>query len=468
MAEKKLDGPVRIYVPQGSLGVSLDPAEVEWALARKPHAIALDAGSTDSGASYLATGESKNPRRAVRNDLKLLMAAQKKARIPILIGTCGQAGGDLNVDWTKDIVLELARELDYAPRIAVLYSEQSHEVIRKKLKAGKITSLPPKGELDEATIDKCLHIVALMGPEPYFKALEAGADIILGGRGSDPAVIAAFALWKGAPAGPSWHAGKVAECGGQSTTQASGRFGVFIEIHDEGFDIDPVNPTASASVESISGHLLYENKDPWRLTEPGGELDVTKSEYHALDKRTVRVTGSVWHPRPYTMKLEGASGDLFQTIMVEGIADPNVLAEPQVFHDRLLSVLTARAVAVTDLAEDEFHISLRMYGWNGLTGVAPPPGTPSPREIGVVFVATAKTQELAHEIARACNPRFFHMAIRDGMEHPSYGLAFTPAYIDRGPAYEFQLNHVVHVDSPTELVRMEMIDLSARKEKTDA
>ena len=121
--------PVKIYVPVGSLGAGIFPEEVEIAMSRKPDAMAMDAGSTDSGAAYLAKGVSKNNRRAVKADLELIMTAQKKAGIPILIGTCGQAGGDLNVDWTRDIVLEVARELGYAPKIALLYSEQTPQLI---------------------------------------------------------------------------------------------------------------------------------------------------------------------------------------------------------------------------------------------------------------------------------------------------------------------------------------------------
>lgn len=449
---------IKVYVPLGSLGVGIFPEEVERAMARKPDVMAMDAGSTDSGAAYLAKGISKNNRGAVKADLKLLMAAQHKHKIPILIGTCGQAGGDMNVDWTRDIVLEVAREIGYSPKIALLYSEQQPRLIKQKLAAGKISNLPPLGDLDEATIDKCLHIVALMGPEPYFAALEAGADIVLGGRSSDPAVIAAFPLWKGAPAGPCWHAGKVSECGGQATTATTGQRGVFFEVHENGFDIEPLAPRARATVESISGHLLYENKDPWRLTEPGGELDVTGSEYQQLTETKVRVTGSVWHPKPYTMKLEGASGSQYQTIMMIGIADPNVLADPQAFHDRMSQVLHARAKAACGVADGDFHISLRMYGWNGVSGVVPPPGTPKPRELGVLCVITAKTQETASQIAKACNPYFFHMPIRDGMELPSYGLIFSPADIDRGLVYQFELNHVVHVDDPMELVRLELLD----------
>lgn len=462
---------VRIYVPVGSLGAGINAAEVEMAMARKPDAMAMDAGSTDSGAAYLAKGYSKNNRGSVKADLTLLMTAQSKAmadgrRMPILIGTSGQAGGDMNVDWTRDIVTELAREIGYAPRVAALYSEQTRETVKRKLAEGRIAPLAPLGPLDAATVDKCLHIVALMGPEPYMQALDAGADIIVGGRTTDPAVIAAFALWKGAPAGPSWHAGKVSECGGQSTTAASGARGIMFDVHADGFDIEPADPSHKALVSGISAHLLYENKDPWRLSEPGGELDVTGSEYHQLSERVVRVTGSVWHSRPYTMKLEGASGNQFQTIMFIGVTDPNVLAEPQLFHDRMAHVLNERAKRAVGVKDGEFDISLRMYGWNAVSGVVPPADDAwRPRELGVMCVVTAGTQELATQIARACNAYFFHMPIRDGLELPSYGFPFSPADIERGPVYQFELNHIVSVDGPLELVRMEMVDTAAPADK---
>lgn len=447
---------VKIYVPQGSLGTGAFAEEVEYALAWKPDAMALDAGSTDAGAAYLAKGITKNDRGSVKRDLGMFMEAQQKAGIPLLIGTAAQAGGDLNVNWTRDLALEIAREKGFNPKIALLYSEQSPAIIKRKLAEGKVTNLPPLGDLDEATLDKCLHIVALMGPEPYHAALEAGADIIIGGRTSDPAVIAAFALWKGAPQGPSWHAGKIAECGGQVTTANSGQRGLLIEIHKDGFDAEPAAPQLKTSVENIAAHLLYENKSPWRLTEPGGELDVTGCEYHKLSDTKVRVTGSVWHPKPYTMKIEGATGDKYQTLLLVGIADPKVLAEPEVFHDHMLLRLTERVQSALGLDPSEFNISLRMYGYNGLTGFQP--GGPPAKEIGLLGVFTAATQELAHEIAKACNPYFFHMPVRLHDIQPSYGWAFTPGEIDRGPVYEFVLNHVVSVDHPMELVRMEIID----------
>jgi len=84
-----------------------------------------------------------------------------------------------------------------------------------------------------------------------------------------------------------------------------------------------------------------------------------------------------------------------------------------------------------------------------------------PREIGLMFVATARSQALATQIAKICNPTFFHFPVRDGKEMPSYGFPFSPAEIERGEVYEFHLNHVVATSSPFELMRTRWVDLSA-------
>ncbi len=455
-----LDGPIKILVPTGSLGAGAREEEVRYGISRGAHAIATDAGSTDSGAAYLALGISKNNRGSVKRDLTILMREAAKAGIPLIVGSSGQAGGDRNVDWTRDIVLEVAGELGLKPRIALLYCEQEKAALKRYNAAGKIRPLPPLGALEDATIDDCDHIVAVMGAEPYIAALAAGADIVLGGRTTDTAVLASYALLKGAPAGPAWHAAKIAECGGQCAVNRLEGAGALISIGPDGFEVEPLSLSNRCSPESVSAHMLYENSNPFLLVEPGGVLDVTGADYAQRDERTVTVSGSVWKPQPYTMKLEGAGSRRFQTIMLIGIQDPVVLARVDEFHDKMLAALHDRVHKTIGPAAGDFHISLRLYGWNAVTGDRPPPGTAPPREVGVLFVATADSQEMASQIAKACNPYFFHFPIVMDEELPSYGFAFSPADIDRGPVYEFLLNHVIEVDDPMELVRTVWIDLS--------
>ena len=448
----RLHDTVNIFVPTGALGVGMIEADVAAGIAAGAHAIACDAGSTDSGPAYLATGRAKYSRAAIKAELVMLMKAQAAARIPLLIGSCGTSGSDAALNWTRDIALEIVKEQGLNPRIALLYSEQSPALMSQRADAGRIDPLLPMTTAEPALFQQCDHIVALMGPEPYMAALEAGADIVLGGRTTDTAVLAALPLLRGAGAGPAWHAGKIAECGALCTTNPR-ESGVMIRVGKEAFEIEPISPSSRCTPRTVSAHMLYENADPFLLHEPGGVLDVSDAHYTAVDDRIVRVTGSRFLPKPYTMKLEGAVGGGYQTLILVGIQDRAVLANIDRFVAKMQDVLAQRVLATMGDDAGAFEISLRPYGWNAVSGLSVEDAALPPREIGLLFVATAATQELATQIAKTCNPWVFHLPLNQDIELPSYAFPFSPAEIERGQVFEFKLNHVVHVSHPAELVR---------------
>jgi len=457
---ERLTGTINVIVPTGAVGAGVRDSDMQHGLAAGAHAIACDAGSTDSGPAYLATGRSKYARDSVKTDLAILMRAQASAGIPLLIGSCGTSGCDMAVDWMRDIALEIAREEGLNPRIATLYSEQQPADLVSAAAEGRVTPLPPMHGTDAALFAECDHIVALMGPEPYIEALRQGADIVLGGRTTDTAVIAAVPIMLGAGVGPAWHAGKTAECGGQCTvTSRDG--GVLIRVGRDAFEVEPLSPTNACTPATVSAHMLYENSDPFELLEPGGVLDVRHSAYAAVDDRVVCVSGSRFLPRPYTMKLEGAAGGPFQTIMLVGIQDRGVLAEIDRFVAQMHAFLTARVEATMGAHAGAFDISLRPYGWNAVSGTVIGAPEPPPREIGLLFVATADTQEIATQIAKTCNPGFFHMPLDRDQELPSYAFPFSPAETERGQVYDFKLNHVIAVDDPIQLVRIVLSEKDA-------
>jgi hypothetical protein len=450
---------VRIIVPTGAMGAGIKAEHMAAGLAMGADAIACDAGSTDSGPSYLARAVSKWAREAIKRDLEVLMIAREKAGIPLLIGSCGTSGADDALYWTRDIALEVARENGLKPKIAVISSEQPRDLMKARNAAGRIRPLPPSDPLDDATLDACDHIVALLGPEPYIAALKAGADIVLGGRTTDTAVLAAVPIMMGAGLGAAWHAGKTAECGGVCT-DVRGEGGVLIEVFEDAFEVVPLSPINRCSINSVSAHMLYENSDPYRLIEPGGVLDVTHAVYTQIDERRVRVTGSVWEPAPYTMKLEGAGCGPYQTISLVGIEDPQVLANLDLFHDRLVAELRQRIDRTFGGEAGEYDVSVRLYGWNAVSGRKMPSDAATPHEVGALLVITAQTQELATRMSKTVNPIFFHFPLSPELKQPSYGFAFTPAEIERGRVYRFHLNHVVETRDGLELARIEWADLA--------
>ncbi len=168
-----------------------------------------------------------------------------------------------------EIALRVAAQDRLSFRMARIYSELEATTVIAAIGEGRVRGLPPCGDLSPDTVWSCSHIVALMGHDPIVAALEAGAEVVLAGRATDTSMVAAVALMHGMPAGPTWHAAKTVECGGQCTTNPAAG-GVFVRIDNQGFTVTPLAPDAACTPTSVAAHMLYENADPFRLLEPTG------------------------------------------------------------------------------------------------------------------------------------------------------------------------------------------------------
>jgi hypothetical protein len=66
---------IRLLAPTGALGAGFSREALRAAVAGRPHAIACDAGSTDSGPAALGSGIPKLSDAAVGRDLAALLDA---------------------------------------------------------------------------------------------------------------------------------------------------------------------------------------------------------------------------------------------------------------------------------------------------------------------------------------------------------------------------------------------------------
>jgi Acyclic terpene utilisation family protein AtuA len=442
----------RILVPSGLLGSGCPQAAFDRGISFSPDVIAVDAGSTDSGPHYLGAGVSKMTRKAVKRDLHQLMIGRAKLGIPLLIGSCGTSGTDSGVDWVADICAEIAAEEKQSLKVAQIYSEQDPGRLATYLAKGAVSALPPATVLTPERLAECDHIVALMGYEPFAAAINNGADIVLAGRTTDTAVLAAVPLMRGFPAGPAWHAAKIAECGGLCTTQPR-QGGVMLSIDAGGFDVEPLHATNTCTPYSVSAHMLYENAHPYVLKEPGILLDAKNAVYTAIDERVVRVTGSTHTVMPYTMKLEGSGAIGFRTMVFSAIADPKILANLDLFLERLQTHLIAGITSVLGYAPAEYALDIRPYGSHALAQPGRRNSHAVPQEVGLMALVTADTQDKATEIAKFSNPILLHFPLTATDPMPSFAFAFSPAEVELGRLYEFKLNHVVAIADPLELTR---------------
>lgn len=444
----------RIFVPYGAVGLDCEEAAFEAGLAMGPDIISSDAGSTDSGPYYLGTGNGKYASAAVRRDLRRMVLGAHKLGIPMTIGSAGTCGSNLGVDEAAQICKEICEENNIHAKIVKIYTQQDTAAMKRMYQEGKIHPLVGAPEITEDTFDSCSTIVALAGAEPFQKALSEGADIVICGRATDTAVIAAYPLMLGCDEASCWHAAKTAECGGVCTT-AGLLGGAFIEIDDKGFNVRAVGEGNTVTPYSVAAHLLYENSDPICLYEPGICIDTSESTYTSIDPQTVRVERTKIRHLPYTMKLEGSGPVGYQTISLVGIRDRKIMKDPMVWINAVAQTGQDKLEQM-GIKKETYHISIKPYGYNAVSGMPVSDGY-VPEELGILLTVTAETQKLATQIAKAFNPLLLHHSIFPGQPMPSFGFVFSPAEIERGEIYEFKLYHTVSLDDPMELVRMETL-----------
>ena len=443
-----------ILVPAGALGIPYDREALKRGLEHKPDLIAIDGGSTDSGPFYLGTGNSKYSRAATKADWADLMAARNIAGVPLLIGTAGTSGADSAVDWMLDITLEIAKERGETLKIATLKSGQEKQATIKAYTEGAITPLEGAPDLDIQILEQTTNIVALAGTEQIEAALASGADIIIAGRATDTAIIAALPIARGCHKGSAWHGAKIAECGALATTNPNS--GVILMRFDEsGFTITPLAEDTTATPYTVSAHMLYENADPYILHEPGGWLDVREARYTALDEVSVRVEGSIWHnTKPYTVKLEAARRAGFQTVSFVLVRDAHYREHIDDWVTALSASFQKKAVR-SGLSDTK--LELRVIGRNATLGALEKLDI-SAGEVGVMAIFTSPTQQQANEAAKLLNPDLLHLPLTPHEPMPTFAFPFSPPEMDRGASYEFCLHHIMAIDDPLSAFRLEITE----------
>jgi hypothetical protein len=436
------------------LGLGFSDQALANGVAAQPDIIAIDGGSTDSGPWYLGTGRSKYSPAVCKAEWRKLMQARATLNVPLVIGSCGTCGVDDMVDWMAQVTREIAAETGQSVKIAKLYSSQTAEFVTERMNSGNWRALQPELPLDSNTVQTASNIVALAGIEQIQLALQSGADIILAGRATDTASIAALPVANGENIAAAWHGAKVAECGALCSTHPTSGV-VLLDVDQTGFTITPMEPGARCTPHTVSAHMLYENADPFLLHEPGGTLDVTEATYEAIDDTSVRVQGSHWiQAEQYTVKLEAARSAGFQTTLLALLRDRHYVENVSRWTARLEDFLIELIRERLALDTARYDLDFRHIGVDATLGTLENRDA-APVEVGVLLTVTADTAEQSMEIARLCNPHMLHYPLTDNEELPTFAFPYSPVETARGELFEFFVNHVMQLDDPMQAFRLE-------------
>jgi hypothetical protein len=439
---------VRLLSTSAILGYGFPEASLEAGMARQPHMIGVDGGSVDPGPYYLGAGKPFCSIMAIRRDLRLMLRAAIGAGIPLVIGTSGGSGGEPHLQTVAGLIREIAQEEDLHFRLALIHAEPDRDYLLEQLGAGRIHPLAGLPPLAAEAIGKATRIVGMMGPEPFLRAMQEGAQVILAGRSSDPAPWAAACLRAGLPPAPAWYAGKMLECGATPSIP-KGHDCLLVTVREDHVDCEPMNPIRRCTPLSIANHSLHENSSPIHHVEPGGMLDTSACRFEALSDRAVRIAGMVWTPAgQYTVKLEGVERAGFRAICVCGARDPLLIGRIDGFLEGIRGIVAEKAAAF-GATPDQYILSFRVYGRDGVMAAREPRRDATPHELGFVIEVVGQTQEVATAVLGIARTNMLHTDFPGRLcREGNMAFPFSPSDIKVGAVYRFSVYHVLELDDP--------------------
>lgn len=444
---------ITVLAPTGTLGYGFGAEALRRGMSLRPDVIAVDAGSTDPGPHYLGSGETLVSRFSMKRELTDLIKASRTAGIPLIVGSAGGAGCKSHVDWTVDIVREIARETGLKFKLATIYADIPLERVIAAIRASEVQDFEAGTKLTEDDIRASVAMVAQMGHEPICKALDGKADVIIAGRSCDDSVIAAYPIWRGGDLALAIHMGKILECGAFSAEPFA--MDVMLgTLERDHFFLEPGAIERRASVKSVAAHTLYEREDPFTQGGPGHELDLSACRFSPDGDRRVRVEGARARKTDYYVKLEGAKRMGYRSVSIAGVRCPTMIS-------RIDGILEdARTKTLAYFAPAKLQIGYHVYGRNGVMQHMERPRNSLSHELGLVIDTVAPDQDLAHAACHHLSGSLLHTHF-PGQFNTSGNLAFpySPSELDAGPVYEFSAYHLMRVITPTELFPVSYEDL---------
>ncbi len=455
------------YTPTPKLGLGFPQSSLRAALDKRPDYIGVDCGGTDSGPYDLGSGENlTHAAQGIDRDLEVLLTAATENKIPLLIGTAGHAGGEPHLRTTREAIEKIIERRGLHLTVAYIHAEQDKAFLKAKLSGGKLKALNPWGfskqyPMDDSTIESSNRIVGVMGIDPYIRALEAGAEVVVAGRSSDPAIIACIAIREGFSPGPAWHASQII-CDGTTDAPDGQPDGMIARIRDDSFVVEPANPGMKFPVSTAVGLALHETGSPYLLAVPSGVIDTKECKYEQLSDREVRVTGSKFHTSKNTVKLEGTRREGFRSVFFGGVRDPQIIAQVDQWLDSYKVLLNNNLETIYGrrLTSDEFSIHFRVYGRNGVMGALEPVKQIEGHEIFVLTEVIAETENMSFDIGMRARQLLSHFdAPRGSKSGNPIAIPFSPQPLKAGWVYRWTFNHIVEIEDPRELEAMFPMDL---------
>lgn len=441
---------IRIVCPNGHLGFApTKEASFYIAADTKPDYYCADSGSDDIGASALGSDQSVSMYKWQKHDLELMLLKSREQNVPMIIGSAGDTGANSRVDMYVEIIKDLAKEHNLAPfKLGYFYSEVDKSYVQDKLDANiVIEGLDSRTDLTQEELDQTDRIVGVAGVHPYLKALEQGADVIIGGRSSDIAIFAAAALKEGFPEDHAYYAGKVLECASFCAEPYGAKESVIGTVSHEDVKVTAMHPDQRCTIASVAGHAMYERSNPFFEYFAGGMLDMTNCNYEQFDEKTTRITGQKFVPieGDIRVKLEGSGYVGEKYIGIAGVRDPYTIKH-------IDDVITfARNQVAKEFEGIQYELHFHIFGKNGVMGDLEPIKEIKSHELGIVVEGVTDNKTTSEELALFATRQIFYAKLPEVKGTAGTASFLVDDVLYAGKTYKWTMNHTVPVEDPLEL-----------------
>lgn len=364
--------------------------------------------------AILAAAKAKRPEAGYATDfVDIVMKSVLPEVMRRGIKVVANAGG-INPHSCARALRELAGQQGQSPRIAVVDGDDVSDQMALLHGSGKTDMFS-----GETVPPKVLSANAYLGAFPVARALAAGADIVITGRGVDSATTLGVLIhefgWRATDydelAGGSL-AGHIIECGCQATgglhtdwedvpDWANIGYPVIECGADGGFVV--TKPPGTGGIirrAAVAEQLLYEIGDPGAYLLPDVSCDFRSVTIEQLDEERVRVSGARGSAPPATYKVSATVMDGWRCAASMVIIGRDAARKAQRTGD---AVITRTRNILRDLGMADFsstHVSIlgaeTLYGPHARTG--------DTREAMVRVMANHKERQPLEIFAREVAP----------------------------------------------------------------
>ena len=280
--------------------------------------------------SILARQKQKHPEAGYARDFVELMERALPEIVQKNIRVIANAGG-VNAEGCARAVAAVAKKhgLTAKVRIAIVQGDDiCGDLPRLQSKEDTFSHLET-GESFDAVRERLQSANIYFGAEMPATALAHGANIVITGRVSDPALVLAPLVHEFGWKWDDWDklaagivAGHIVECGAQCTggncsyewesiPDLAGIGYPIVEFHDDGSFVVTKHPGTGGRIDlrTVKEQLIYEIGDPTRYITPDVVADFTSVRLEDLGNNAVKVSGVKGTVRPERLKVSMSYSD---------------------------------------------------------------------------------------------------------------------------------------------------------------